>query len=244
MPPKDKQPDNTGLSAALKTILAENRKTVFTALPGIITAYDGTSKRASVQPTPRTAFKDGTMGALPILPNVPVLSAAGGGYCVAVNLIPGDAVLLVFCQRGIKAFKKTFGLEDSSGGVLDINSPVALAGFGGLSIAGTEGISLQKEDGTVKVEIRSDNVLVEAPAKVNIVVGSSGGAEYLPDGTVNFANGIVFTASGAITTPSTIDAGGAITAAGDVSSDTITINTHVHPITGGSSAPGPTGVGV
>lgn len=215
---KDKQPDNQGLSAALKAILAENRKTLFSALPGIVTKYDKDSKRADIQPTPRTAFKDGTMGALPILPNVPVLSASGGGYCVAVNLVPGDAVLLVFCQRGIKSFKKTFGLEDSSGGVLDINSPVALAGFGALSIAGTEGISLQKEDGSVKVEVLEDNILIEAPSKVDVVVGGSGGAEFLADGTVNFANGATSPADGDF-----------ITKLG-ISSDT-----HVHPVAGVTS---------
>ena len=219
---QDKKNENEhgGMSAMLAEVLAEYRKSFYTAIPAIVVSYDGSKKRADLQPTPLTLFKDGTSGALPILPNVPVIMPSGGGYCLTVPLKKGDAVLVCFCQRGIKNFKKTYGEEEPSGGVLDINSPVAIAGFGALNISASPGASIQKEDGSVKVEILEDNILIEAPTKVDVVVGNSGGAEFLADGTVNFANGATSPADGDF-----------VTAAG------ISLNNHVHPFVTSSGAP-------
>jgi hypothetical protein len=170
---KANEKTHEGISAMLAEVLKEYRKSIYTSIPAVIVSYDGATKRASVQPTPRTAFKDGTKGAMPILPNVPVVTPAGGGFCIAVNLEEGDAVQVVFCQRGIKQFKKTFGLTDPSDGVLDINSPVIIAGFGGQTISPTSGISLQKEDGTVKVEVLEDSVVLET-AQGSMILDAAG----------------------------------------------------------------------
>lgn len=157
---KDKKNERAdeGISEMLKLVLDEYRKSVFTSIPAIVESYDPVTKRADLQPTPLTAFIDGTLGAMPILPNVPVLLPSGGGYCISLPIKRGDTVLVVFCQRGIKNFKKTYGLEEPSGGVLDVNSPVAIPCFGALSISPSAGISLQKEDGSVKVEVLDGSV--------------------------------------------------------------------------------------
>ncbi len=212
--------EHGGLSAMLAEVLAEYRKSLFTAIPAIVVSYDGATKRANLQPTPLTLFKDGTSGALPILPNVPVIMPSGGGYYVSVPLKKGDTVLVCFCQRGIKNFKKTYAEAAPSGGVLDINSPVAIAGFGSLAVTPSTGLSLQKEDGTVKVEVLEDNIKIEAPIKVDVIVGGSGGATFNADGSVDFANGA----------SSPVD-GDFITASG------ISLNNHVHPFTTTSGAP-------
>lgn len=177
----DDEKSKSGMTDMLKSVLQEYRKTLFTATPGIIVSYDASTRRANVQPTPRTAFRDGTYGAPPILPNVPVLMPSGGGFIVSVPLQAGDPVLLVFCQRGIGAFKKTFQQENPSGGVLEMDAAVALAGFGPLQITPASGLSVQTTDGSKRVTVTNEVVEVK--------VGEAGGATFYPDGSVDFENG-------------------------------------------------------
>lgn len=204
------------LSDVLKIAFKDFRKTIYTAMPGIIEAYDPATKRASIQPALRTAFRDGEYGSLPILPNVPVVLPSGGGFSISFPLQKGDPVLIVFCQRGISLFKKTFVLSNPSGGILAADAPVAYPGFGPLEINAGSGLSLQQDDGTNKIEITESNVKVS--------LGETGGGTFYPDGEVEFVNGSKSTSDGDFET-----------------SDGISLRAHVHPILGGSSAPGPTG---
>lgn len=176
------------LSDMLRNVLKTFRQTLYTATPGIIVSYDRATRRASIQPTPRTAFIDGTYGSPPILPNVPVVLPFGGNFILDVPLVAGDPVMIVYAQRGIKKFKKTFSQEDPSGGALQSDAAVAFPGFGPLSITPGAGISLQKTDGSVKVDIKD--------SEVEVKVGELGGMTLNSDGSIDFANGASLTASG------------------------------------------------
>jgi hypothetical protein len=82
-----------------------------TAMPGIVTAYDATNRRADVQPALKTRDVGGVKSRARIL-GVPVLFPTGGGFTVTMPIAPGDEVLCVFSQRSIDRWKKTGGEVD------------------------------------------------------------------------------------------------------------------------------------
>jgi len=202
-----RHPENISeaITFAVQNILAGK----WTASPGIIESYDAATKRANVQPAIKSMLEDGSSVEHPLCLNVPVLFPSAGGYCLSVNKLDrGEPVLLIFCRRGISGFKQAFGMANPSGGMMQMDSAVAIAGFGALSISPANGISLQKNDGSVKIDV-SDN-------QVEIKVGS-GGAVFKSDKSVTFANGASITAAGNF-----------------VSAQLVTLETHKHSPTGTS----------
>lgn len=91
-------------SPRLSTLLREWTKsfaeTIHTALPGRVTAYDASTRSATVVPT--LADMDGE--ALPQIFKVPVAFPGGGGFSITCPLLVGDLVLLIFAERSIEDF--------------------------------------------------------------------------------------------------------------------------------------------
>ncbi len=82
-----------------------------TAMPGIITAY--VAPRASVQPSVKIKYEDGSIVVPPVIPNVPIVlprTAAGG---VTFPVAVGDSVLLIFSQRSIERWLSEGGLVEA-----------------------------------------------------------------------------------------------------------------------------------
>jgi hypothetical protein len=201
MPPNKQQPKTMpeAMLLAVNNILSGK----WTATAGSVISYNQSTRRASIMPIPRAKYLDGRTEDHPECLNVPVIFQSGGGWTLALNLERNDPVLLVFCRRGIQNFKETFRNCDPSGGMMDIDSAVAIAGFGALSISPPSGISLQKNDGSVKVDVSS--------TKVEVKVGALGGATFNQDGSVVFANGASINPAGQF-----------VSAAG------VNIDTHLH----------------
>jgi hypothetical protein len=131
----------------------------WTATPAEVISYDASSKRVKVKVLPLRTQDDGSILGYPIMNNVPVQFVGGGGFTILAPLEKGDKVLLVFCRRGISEFKKEFsGNAVESSGVMQVDSAVAIPCFGSISVTASEGLSLQKEDGSVKVEILESSV--------------------------------------------------------------------------------------
>jgi hypothetical protein len=131
----------------------------WTATPAEVISYDSSSKRVKVKVLPLRVLEDGSVIDYPIMSNVPVQFVGGGGFTILAPLETGDKVLLVFCRRGISEFKKEFkGTATETSGVMQVDSAVAIPCFGSLSVTPSDGLSLQKEDGSVKVEILESSV--------------------------------------------------------------------------------------
>ena len=129
-------------------------------------SYDASTRRAVVQPGLRLTLRDGTTRRRSELVDVPVLAQAGGGYLVHAPLEAGDAVMLGFTQRGFSQFKKT--LKESDPDVEAVLSPAGAYVLGSfvdpnVSLAATDGLVMQKADGTVAIAIRSGSVEITAP---------------------------------------------------------------------------------
>jgi len=146
------------LSSLIKLAIETAFRSKWTASPAEVLEYDDETKRIKARIIPVKSTPRGGTSEYPILNNVPVQWLGGGGFTVTAPLAAGDQVLLVFCRRGISYFIKDFKSTDESGGVMQIDSAVAIPCFGSLKITHSEGLSLQKEDGSVKVEVLENSV--------------------------------------------------------------------------------------
>ena len=145
-----------------------------TAMPGLIDTFDAASRRARVRPALQLVTAEGeALERSPAL-NVPVLFPSGGGFSVLVPLSAGDPVWMMFSERGLSAFKRTFDLAiPDVTRFFDESDAVVLAGFGPLEVApATEtGLSLQTNDGARSVRVEEDAVEVHSE-NARVRVGS------------------------------------------------------------------------
>ena len=137
-----------------------------TTMPGIIQEYDATTRRARVQPAIKIRMTGGKPSiSRPLLLNVPVVHPAGGGWNVHLPLRRGDPVLLVFSQRDLRLFKRTFReYEPDVGRFFELSDSIAVPGFGALSITPktTTGLSVQNDDASVSLIMESGRIQMEA----------------------------------------------------------------------------------
>lgn len=87
---------------ALDQLQRDTMQRIRTAVPGIVVAYDPIRNVAQIQPA--IGGRDVGTGipiTLPILPDVPVMWPRGAGVTIRGELMTGDAVLLLVCDRSI-----------------------------------------------------------------------------------------------------------------------------------------------
>ena len=139
-------------------------KTKHTSIPGEIREYDSSTKRASVQPL-NLLLTDGTSIPRATYVDVPVIQPSAGGWVFNLPVQPGDAVMVLFSERGIENFKNTFKVADLPDDiVMAERDAVALLGFGALNISPVtdQGISIQSEDGSVYMTLENNAVTVKS----------------------------------------------------------------------------------
>lgn len=135
-------------------------KQVHTSLPGIVRAYNATTRRARVQPAIDLLMTDGTSLPKPVILDVPVQFPSGGGYTLHFPLAVGDPVVLMFMERDIARFKETLETGPPlSADIMEIQHAVAYPGFvpPNMSVAST-GVVLQSNDGTTYVSVEGGTV--------------------------------------------------------------------------------------
>lgn len=88
---------------------------LWTAMPGILQSFDATKKTCTVQPALKALrqLPDGTQEwvTMPLLVDVVVQFAGGGGYDVTFPLSQGDEGLVVFAARCIDAWWQSGGVQ-------------------------------------------------------------------------------------------------------------------------------------
>ena len=156
-----------GIPWAVRELL----KRVNTCLPAIVRSYDPATRRAMVEPALPLVGKDGTLLNRAPVPNVPVVWPSGGGYTLTFPLAAGDPVLLVYAQRGIGGFKRTFGPSvPDLDGFFAAKDAVALAGFGTLSVtpAVAGAVNLQANDGSAYISLGANGIALKTSGAVTI----------------------------------------------------------------------------
>ena len=160
------------LPESLAFVLEQFVKTLNVCLPAKIVTYDAATRRASVQPAIYTVLTDGTLIEPPIIGNVPVVWPGGGGFVATFPLGAGDAVTLVFSQRGLTSFKGAFELSppdsDAPLALKDAMCFPALGPAGAITPASTTGAAIQSEDGTEFIAIEPGGIRIQTTGRVTL----------------------------------------------------------------------------
>jgi hypothetical protein len=102
---------NEALSLALDGLAAR----MWTSLPGIVQSWNAAANTVAVQPAIQgwVRAQDGTTSFvnLPVVPDVPVLFARGGGYTLTFPIKAGDECVLFFASRCIDAWWQLGGVQ-------------------------------------------------------------------------------------------------------------------------------------
>ena len=79
----------------IKNMIHDQLRNALVCFPGIIDSYDAQKNTASVQPLLRTQSDKGPVP-YGVIPDVPIMISAGGGYYIRVPFQKGDMVQLAF----------------------------------------------------------------------------------------------------------------------------------------------------
>jgi hypothetical protein len=120
-----------GLTDMLQTI-ARGSAGVQTGMPAKVVSFaEGPPARCNVQPLlQRRDAETGEVSNYPVIPDVPIIYPAGGGFRMSWPLTAGDQVWLIFGSRDISGWKSG-GAESAprSQRRAGLSDAVALAGF-------------------------------------------------------------------------------------------------------------------
>ena len=201
------------------------QSSVWTAIPGIVQAFDPASMTCSVQPAIKAVLfaQDGTATdvALPLLLDCPVQFPSGGGYSLTFPVAEGDECLVVFASRCIDAWFASGGVQPQAElRMHDLSDGFVLLGFRSLprvlSSLNASGVELRSDDGSTLVGVESGQIVkIVAPGGCDI-------------------NGLVIDSGGNLTTAGNIKSTG-----GDVVAGTISLKSHLTTgVTPGSGVSG------
>lgn len=201
------------------------QSSVWTALPGYITAVDFTTMTVTVQPTVQGVITgiDGTETKvnLPLLIHVPVCFPKAGGFALTLPIAVNDEVLVVFASRCIDAWWQQSGvqppMEDRMHDLSDgfcIPGPCSVPNV--IPNISTTGAQLRNTAGTTYIELSANgNIKIVTPGELDIT------------GPVNITGDVIVT--------------GKVTASGEVMSGVIPLTAHIHSgvTTGTGNSGGP-----
>lgn len=171
----NRNPDSgeRSLLEAIQFAIAQAMKGLSISLPGIVQEYDADTRRAKVQPAIDIMLTNAETMAQPVLEDVPVIMPAGGGFVVHFPLAAGDAVMLLFSQRGIDEFKASYARAKPERAVIfNIKDAVAYPAFGSLSpslpSSASNSLVLSREDGSEFISLGAGGVTIQTAGELNI----------------------------------------------------------------------------
>jgi len=104
------------LAGVVRAAMEARLEGLYTALPGRVVRYDATKQVADVLPTLkrpiRTADGGTVLEELPILPAVPLVFLAAGGFRLTLPVLEGDPVLVLFTMRAHAEWRRTGEVAD------------------------------------------------------------------------------------------------------------------------------------
>ncbi len=139
---------------------------MWTALPGIVQAFDAAAMTVSVQPAVAGQILNETGQArdvnLPLLVDVPVVFPAGGGFTLTFPVAAGDECLVVFASRCIDGWWQSGGIgAQLDKRMHDLSDGFALVGPRSQArkldpAVDTANVQLRSDDGQAHVTIMPD----------------------------------------------------------------------------------------
>ena len=185
--------DMDSATKSIPFVIEQYMKHIHTAMPGIVESYDAMTRRASVRPAFPIVYTTGEELDRAVVHNVPVVFPSGGGYSFHFPLEEGEAVLLVYSQRGMANFKLTH--EQASPaleGFFSESDAVAIPGFGPLEITRVSaiGVTLQSNDGDDYIHLSNEGITLSSGGE--IVLTTDGDIEIIADNVSVTANSFTY----------------------------------------------------
>lgn len=224
---------------ALATAQDGRQAQIWTALPGIVEAFDPIALTVSVQPAiqANVTAEDGATraAALPLLVDVPVVFPQGGGFLLTFPIREGDECLVVFSSRCIDGWWQSGGVQPQAEQRMhDLSDGIAIVGPRSQAspvtpAVSTQAVQLRAEDGTSFVEIAPDGVLT-CKAQTRLILDAP---QILIKGVISMMG-----QDGGATTAVM---SGSVDVSGDVTAGGISLHGHTHvnvqPGSGSSGGP-------
>lgn len=165
---------------ALRAAINGKLKSVWTSLPGVVTAFNPSNMTVSVQPTIQGVITDETGGEtktdLPLLVDVPVQFPQGGNCIMTFPISPGDECLVVFASRHIDAWWQSGGVQaPMSARMHNLSDGMAVMGFHSVPRVpvsiNTGSVQLRDTSGSTSITLDPNSQMVEikAPGGLNII---------------------------------------------------------------------------
>ncbi|WP_285907930.1 Gp138 family membrane-puncturing spike protein [Pseudodesulfovibrio pelocollis] len=201
---------------------------VWTALPGVVVAFDPAAMTVSVQPSikGRVERPDGsaTSVALPVLVDVPVVFPSGGGFTMTFPIAPGDDCLVVFAARCIDAWWQSGGVQEPMEPRMhDLSDGFALVGpFSQprtLPAVSAQNVQLRTNDGLASVTIMPDYTITAYNPAASITLTPDGEINAEADARILLRAPHLEIAANAITLAGLDGSGAAATITGDITLD-------------------------
>lgn len=233
------------LGAMVDAAIENRLKSVRTATPGFITAFDKATQTASVQPAIKITLPDGKQKDLPLCLDVPVKFPRGGDFVMTFPVKAGDECLIVFADRCIDGwFSGGSTAAPADYRMHDLSDGFALVGFssssGKVSDFADDGAVIRSLDNKTKVTLGNDGSIAS--------VTESGSHKITADGaiTMDAPNGLTINAPNITLNGNTLVKGnisgvagnggngssefsGDIKATGDIKAGDISLRGHNHP---------------
>lgn len=227
------------LMVALQAALGGMKSELWTAMPGIVEAYDVETQSATIQGAIKPQILDAKTGkwkpvTLPLFGKVPVAWPSGGDFMLTFPLKKGDEGVVVFAKNCIDAWWESGGVaEQLEVRSHDLSDAMFIPGLRSKPrkpavLPSADNVELRKTDGTVRI-------VMESTGGGKVTVVAPGGISLL--GPLDI-NGVGVTAPGA----GVLAIGGALTVTGNVTAGFgaafATLLNHRHPANGSPPTPG------
>ena len=154
---------------------------LWTAMPGIVVAFDPAAMTAQVQPAIQARLVDragaATWVTLPVLVDCPVVFPAGGGFTLTFPIAVGDECLVIFASRCIDAWWQLGGVQVQAELRLhDLSDGFVIPGGRSqphvIPSLSTTDVVLRSDDGTAKVSIKA-NKDIDLTTTANITMSAT-----------------------------------------------------------------------
>lgn len=150
---------------SLRLAMDDKVSSIWTALPGIVSAVNLAANTVSVQPAIQGAVTDANGNVsnvnLPVLVDVPIVFPSAGGFSLTFPIVAGDEVLVIFSSRCIDTWWQSGGVgKQAEARMHDLSDGFAIAGIKSQSTKidniSNNSVQLRNNDGDAFIEIDSD----------------------------------------------------------------------------------------
>lgn len=169
-PPSIDPADTDSLAGTMRAVLGKFLQNTDDMLPAKVIAYDRAANRANVQPVIMMGTTDGRKISRAQIAAVPVLNMGAGGFVISFPIKPGDLGWIKASDRDLSLFLQsleedwpnTKRMHSFSDGLFipDVMREWTLSG------ADADSLVIQSTDGTVRVSLGANTLMLTAPSVI------------------------------------------------------------------------------